>query len=294
MFDNLVIGVDGHEGGREAVRLAKQLASAEARVTLAHIYGDSYTLRASRIPLAVQHEDSSALLDREREACWPTAAAVSVRARSVGRGLHELAVQQAADLVVVGSCRHGVIGRVLMGDDARAALNGAPCAIAIAPRGYSPPTGGLAVLGVGYDGSAESERALAVARELAGRGHASVKAMWVVTQDDVRERAPLPADWPSATTAMVDEIQERLRTIGEIDAEAVSGGCDEELAKLSRDTDVVIVGSRGYGPAHCLFHGSVSSYLERHAQCPLVVVPRDAARSDENAPASTSGVSITA
>ena len=51
----------------------------------------------------------------------------------------------------------------------------------------------------------------------------------------------------------------------------------------------MIVGSRGYGPAHCLFHGSVSSYLERHARCPLVVVPPDAARDDENAPASTSG-----
>ena len=85
MFDNLVIGVDGHHGGREAVLLAKQLASSGARITLAHIYGDSYTLRASRIPLAAQHEDASALLDREREACWPTADAVSVRALSVGR-----------------------------------------------------------------------------------------------------------------------------------------------------------------------------------------------------------------
>ena len=106
MFDNLVIGIDGREGGHEAVGLAKQLASSGARVTLAHVYGDSYALRASRIPLAAQHENSRALLDREREA-WPTAEAVSVRARSVGRGLHELAVQQAADLVVVGSCRHG-------------------------------------------------------------------------------------------------------------------------------------------------------------------------------------------
>ena len=59
--------------------------------------------------------------------------------------------------------------------------------------------------------------------------------MWVVTQDDVRERAPPPADWPSATTAMVDEIQQRLRTIGEIDAEAVSGGCDEG-SRSSRGT----------------------------------------------------------
>ena len=181
-----------------------------------------------------------------------------------------------------------------MGDDTRAALNGAPCAIAIAPRGYSPPTGGLAVLGVGYHGSVESERALAVARELGSRQGASVKAMWVVTPDDVRERTPLPAAWPSATTAMVEEIQERLHTVDDIEAEAVSGGCDEVLAKLSRQTDVLVVGSRGYGPARSLFHGSVSSYLERHAQCPLVVVPRQAPRSDEKAPASQSGVSITA
>jgi hypothetical protein len=37
----------------------------------------------------------------------------------------------------VGSSRHGVLGRVLMGDDARASLNGAPCAVAAAPLGYA-------------------------------------------------------------------------------------------------------------------------------------------------------------
>ena len=38
--------------------------------------------------------------------------------------------------------------------------------------------------------------------------------------------------------------------------------------------DLLIVGSRGYGPLGSVFHGSVSSYLERHAQSGLLVVPR--------------------
>ena len=40
-----------------------------------------------------------------------------------------------------GSCGRGVFGRAMLGDDTRAALNGAPCAVAIAAHGYAsnPP-----------------------------------------------------------------------------------------------------------------------------------------------------------
>ena len=54
-------------------------------------------------------------------------------------------------------------GRVLMGDDTRAALNGAPCAVAIASRGYQCQPHQLETLGVGYDGSPESSLALGAA-----------------------------------------------------------------------------------------------------------------------------------
>jgi hypothetical protein len=39
VFDNVVIGVDGRSGGRDAIALAKRLAAPDARVTLAHVYG---------------------------------------------------------------------------------------------------------------------------------------------------------------------------------------------------------------------------------------------------------------
>jgi nucleotide-binding universal stress UspA family protein len=55
----------------------------------------------------------------------------------------------------------------------------------------------------------------------------------------------------------------------------VDGGPREELTKLADRVDLLIVGSRGYGPVGSVFHGSVSSYLERHAASALLVLPRD-------------------
>jgi nucleotide-binding universal stress UspA family protein len=56
---------------------------------------------------------------------------------------------------------------------------------------------------------------------------------------------------------------------------AVSGGPREELTRFADDVDLLIVGSRGYGPLGCVLHGSVSSYLERHVASALLILPRD-------------------
>jgi hypothetical protein len=41
MFDNVLVGVDGRPGGRDALVLARQLAAPAARLTLANIYGEA-------------------------------------------------------------------------------------------------------------------------------------------------------------------------------------------------------------------------------------------------------------
>lgn len=69
------------------------------------------------------------------------------------------------------------------------------------------------------------------------------------------------------------------RLLAGIDAELVTrahlppGRGLHELAER-RGADLLVVGSRGYGPAQRLFHGSISSYLVRHVACPLLVLPR--------------------
>jgi nucleotide-binding universal stress UspA family protein len=48
------------------------------------------------------------------------------------------------------------------------------------------------------------------------------------------------------------------------------------LARESGQLDLLVVGSRGYGPLRAVLLGSLSSALVRGAQSPLVIVPRGA------------------
>ena len=277
MFENVVVGVDGRPGGDDALALARQLAPPHARVTLANIYGSASWPPGGGF-LEEQRTEARALLARERDH-WPGAATVCAAASTVGRGLHELAAQRNADLLVVGSTHRGVPGKVLVGDDTRAAFNGAPCAIAIAPHGYAVDTRPLQRIGVGYDGTAESMRALAAARDIAERTGAGITAMRIVSLEDVRHQTPLPADWPSTTAAMVDQAQRELSALDGVEGVALHGGPREELTRLSGGVDLLVVGSRGHGRFGGAFHGSVSSYLEHHVASGLLVLPRDPAQT---------------
>jgi nucleotide-binding universal stress UspA family protein len=56
----------------------------------------------------------------------------------------------------------------------------------------------------------------------------------------------------------------------------LDGDAELVLASESSELDLLVVGSRGYGPLRAVLLGSVSSALVRSAHSPLVVVPRDA------------------
>jgi nucleotide-binding universal stress UspA family protein len=275
LFKNVLIGVDGRQGGRDAIALARRLAVPDATVTLVHVCA-SFPGRGAAEAFQIQRGDLVRMLEREREMAGIDAQLVVRGLRPVGRALHEVAEQQRADLLVVGSTRHAVIGRVLIGDDCRASLDGAPCALGVAPRGYALAPRGLERLGVGYDGSPESKAALDVARRLGEPGAAAIKAFWVVSLQEVREDKPIPADWPAATRELIEAHADRLAELDGVEGVVSHGGPREELVQAGKELDLLIVGSRGYGPIDRLFHGSVSAYLVRHLTCPLLVLPRRA------------------
>jgi nucleotide-binding universal stress UspA family protein len=69
------------------------------------------------------------------------------------------------------------------------------------------------------------------------------------------------------------ELAERHGAALEI--RAVSDGDPaEELAMLAEHLDLLVLGSRAYGPSGRLLSGSTSTQLARRAACPLLVVPR--------------------
>ena len=182
MFQNVLVGVDGRAGGRDAIALAARLRDPDGKLTLAHVYAgrlrSTHAMTAGMVQ--EERESTASLLERERSATGVDAALLSIEALTPGRGLHEQAEHQGADLLVVGSTGRGAWGRAMLGDDTRAALNGASCAIAIAPLGYAASAPSLAAIGVGYDGSPESLAALEAARGIAASTGAVVKAFEVV------------------------------------------------------------------------------------------------------------------
>ena len=174
MFKNVLVGVDGRPSGRDAIVLAARLLADDGHLTLVHVHGGAPRSSRSSIPAVATNAEQEALdlLQRERDATEAQADLLPFCASSPGHGLHVLAEQRQADLIVVGSCSRSGIGRVMLGDDTRASLNGAPCAVAVAVRGYFEHPMPTSTIGVGYDGSPESERALAAARGIAARSRA--------------------------------------------------------------------------------------------------------------------------
>ena len=170
MFEQIVVGVDGREGGRDAVALAQLLVAAGGELTLAHVVPDDPDAHrgASAGCGSPEAQRAESLLQEVRDETGVEAHLCLRASASVGRGLNELCELVGADLVAVGSSRRGLLGRVLIGDDTSAALNGASCSIAVAPTNYSQQPRVLREIGVGYDGSPESAHALSVARMLAG------------------------------------------------------------------------------------------------------------------------------
>ena len=276
MFKQIVVGVDGREGGRDAVMLAKLLVAADGELTLAHVLpGDAHANRgASAAYEAPEAERAEALLETTREETGVEAHLRWRGSSSVGRGLHELCELIGADLVAVGSSRRGLLGRVLIGDDTSAALNGAACSIAIAPTNYSQQPGAMCEIGVGYDGSPESEHALSVARMLAGASGAKLSALEAVSLPSDAFLGPGAVD--NTPRRLLADARGRIAALGDVEPRAAYGQPAEELALYSASLDLLIVGSRGYGPVGRLIHGSTSQQLAHSARCPLLVLTRTA------------------
>jgi nucleotide-binding universal stress UspA family protein len=276
MFDNVLVGVDGRPAGRDAIALASRLIDPDGKLTLAHVHSGPLNPSHAVTPglLREEREASTKLLERERADSEVNAELVSVVGASPGRALHQQAEEQQADLLVVGSCHRGVLGRAMLGDDTRSALNGAPCAIAIASLGYAEHPTPLAKIGVGYDGSPESEHALQAARELAQATRASVEALEVVSIPTYAYTGIIPPLTGEGLDEMLQEASARMKALPEAHGHAVYGLAGEELATFANTVDLLIVGSRGYGPMKRMMLGSTSRYLERHARCSLLVLPR--------------------
>jgi nucleotide-binding universal stress UspA family protein len=212
----------------------------------------------------------------------------TVPGTSAARALHEAAEHEDAGLLVVGSSRQGAVGRVLPGSTAERLLHGAPCPIAVVPQGWTAASG-LDTIGVAYTKGDEGREALRGAHALARRAGARLRIVTVVKVglELYREIEPrvLAGQFGKTLQDVEGEhlVQARQATRSElaelgadvpVDVEALVGEPAEVLVDLSQHLDLLVCGSRGYGPARAVLLGSVSRRVASEAHCPVIVVPR--------------------
>jgi nucleotide-binding universal stress UspA family protein len=155
------------------------------------------------------------------------------------------------------------------------------------PHGWEAG-GGLCTIGVAYVDTDEGREALRGAHALARRAGGKLRVLTAV-------KAGLSAFGATeATTAVqpgkgVTEIEGELRTQAEAtlrrETEAVADGVPLEtdayvedpadvLIRVSEHLDLLVCGSRGYGPLRAVLLGGVSRRLAADALCPVIVLPR--------------------
>jgi nucleotide-binding universal stress UspA family protein len=136
---------------------------------------------------------------------------------------------------------------------------------------------------VAYNGSLESEHALGVARRLADRHHSKLSAFEAVTIPRLALGAGLGIK--DVLESVADDHRARIGTLGGVEPHAALGYPAEELSLYSASLDLLVVGSRSYGPVGRLVHGSTAQQLARTARCPLLVMTRASREADATAAA---------
>lgn len=273
MFEKLIVGFDGTDTGADGLVLSIALAKAfGSQVVVAYVY-DAELSAASREAAAELGEHADGILAGARDRVSPALAAEfrAVPAGSPAHGLHDLAVSEHADLMVLGSRRLGPWTKAALGGVSENAMRAAPCAVAVAPRGYRNDGGSVPqTIGVGWIPTDEGGHALKTACGIACATAGSVELVTTTsaerTLDDLARRAR------RAAREAVGKLGADVR----VTVNARVAKAADVLIERSDDLDLIVLGSRGYGPPRTMLLGSASSRVVPAAHCPTMIL---AARS---------------
>jgi nucleotide-binding universal stress UspA family protein len=273
---DIIVGVDGSDGSRAALRWAARTAAARhagLRAIGAWQYPANAVTPAGPARLPGQDEMDEQTCDGVRAVVHEELEAHSDRVTvEAGRGpaaavLLAAAARADADMLVVGARGLGGFGGLLLGSVSQECVEHSPCPVVVLRGEPDPPDGPIVV---GLDGSDGATRALAWAIDLAEATGALIVAV----------HAPMLG----ANNAMMDVARESLEQwCTPIGARAVPheiriepGDARTALERVADETgaSLLVVGTRGLGAVRGLLLGSVAGYVARYSKRPIAIVPR--------------------
>lgn len=243
-----------------------------APLTVACVVGDG----AAMTPLAAGQsgeelsDDGTAALERAvriaRDA-GVAAESLTVAAASAPRGLALAATELGAGLVVVGSAAGGRPGQLHPGTTGARLLNGSPSAVALVPAGWAGRT--LAKIAAGFAHGAEARAAVRDAHALAARAGARLRVLTAVR----------PRAWSHAGAGELRAQAEEAASAAvpasaapPVDIDVMVTEPADVLVAVSGELDLLVCGTRGYGPRPATLLGGVTRRLVAEARCPVAVL----------------------
>jgi len=290
MSKPIIVGYDPMTSDRAPINFGV----AAARFTGAPLIVASASAAGDRPDAGQQDEDlvvdASEALDQARRELEPEGIPVECRElanTSAARALHETSEAEDAGLLVVGSTRRGPVGRVIPGSTAERLMHGAPCPIAIVPPGWEAGAG-LKTIGVAFVDTDEGREALRGAHALARRAGASLRVLTAVKaglamygETEARTAEQRGRDFEEVEGELRVRAEDALRRATQaldgdvaVEVDAFVEDPADVLVRVSENLDLLICGSRGYGPLRAVLLGGVSRRLTAEARCPVIVLPR--------------------
>jgi len=285
----IIVGVDESDRSKDAVALAAHFArgsGAELVLVCAFPYDDTPS-RAGNLDFRRElREAAHNSIQRAQEGFDDLSVVTpqTVAELRPAKALQAIATSEGASLIVIGSSHRGGVGRVLAGTTAERLLHGSSCPVAVAPTGFhAAGDHDIETVAVAYDRSDEAKAALLAATAIAPALGARLRVVEVL--DSVWAGTPAlmagpsydvvpPAQFEQSARDHLAEVVAALPENVTAEPVVIVGDPERELAGQTHGVDLMITGSRGYGPHRAVLLGSVSGRLVREAACPVLVVPR--------------------
>lgn len=283
----IVVGVDGSEPALQAVRwAARDAAYRHAPLHLVYALGVVELLTgAPVVPHGIGPDE------RLRANAWRHLNAAEEVAHEAAKVAVECELEpgaarwvlldaaRRARMLVLGFAGYGsFFGEHRLGSTAAHLAAQSGCPVAVVRGGPRPDE---APVVVGLDGSPQSDAALAYAFEEADYRGAPLVAMRAWADTDARAVLTEPRFlFDTAPYVQTEQrlLAEQLAGWGakypDVRAKRVvaTGRPGRKLLELSRDAQLLVVGSRGRGAVRGALLGSVSQTLVHHADCPVLAI----------------------
>lgn len=276
----VLVGYDGSDGGRDAIALGALLAEPDAEFLLVDVIPPVglFTAHPRRLEDEEPPQSRGFFLEALRDLPGRRVETRTYVANSAARVLTEIADEEGFDLIAIGPCYPGIVGRILLGSVGAGLMHGASAPVAAATRGYDQHSRhSIREIAVAWDGSPEAREAVLYAEVLARRESASLRLITVAVRETT---LPGAIGWePLVPKTPAEVLEEGVASISpdlKVEGKLIDGGSiAAAIAEECRiGVDLLVLGSRGYGALGRVLVGSVGSALLHRARCPVLAAPR--------------------